>query len=53
MIHVTLDTNVVVSALIKPGSIPEFVFQLVLNHLDIRSLRSVSVGDGQLPLAIW
>jgi putative PIN family toxin of toxin-antitoxin system len=36
MIRVVLDTNVVVSALIKPGSIPELVLALVLNHPDIQ-----------------
>ncbi len=36
MTRVVLDTNVVVSALIKPGSIPEFVFGLVLTHPDVQ-----------------
>ena len=32
MIRVVLDTNVVISALIKPGSIPESVFEITLSH---------------------
>ena len=43
MAAVVLDTNVLVSALIKPASIPEFVFQLALEHPDIQLCFSTDI----------
>jgi putative PIN family toxin of toxin-antitoxin system len=52
MIRVVLDTNVVISALIKPGSIPESVFEIALSHPRVQLCLSKDiVGEYKAVLA--
>ena len=52
MIRVVLDTNVVISALIKPGSVPESVFEIALNHPKVRLCLSKDIlGEYKAVLA--
>ena len=45
MNRIVLDTNVVVSALLKPGSIPEFVVGLAIGHPKVQWCISKSIVE--------
>lgn len=45
MIRVVLDTNIVVSALIKQGSIPEAVFNISIGHPKVQLCLTKDIAD--------
>jgi putative PIN family toxin of toxin-antitoxin system len=45
MTRVVLDTNVIVSAFIKSGSIPESVFEIVIGHPKVQLYISKDIMD--------